>query len=276
VCYVAHLSRTLAPVSVGIYLNVVRILHEECGFVNPLKDNYELMLIKRGLKRVKGCPVKQKAPITVDLLIKMFVFVDISIPSEKAFWCAMLVGFYGFLRKSSLVPESVHTPSDKRLNRSDVSLLCLDSFVLTCRHSKTIQYGQRVHVIPYSACVDKRICPVFALLSHVGASVLAAGAPLFDYVQAGVATSFTHASLVVRLKLGIEQCGLDPKQVSCHSLRRGGALLAFASHLSADSIKQRGDWASNCYRKYLVVSQNDSFESARVLSASAAARASLL
>jgi hypothetical protein len=59
-CYVAHLARTMSPVSVSIYMNIIRILHEEAGLANPLSDNYEVTMIKRGLLRVKGAPPQPK------------------------------------------------------------------------------------------------------------------------------------------------------------------------------------------------------------------------
>ena len=105
-CYIAHLARTMAPVSVNIYLNIIRIMHEESGLRNPLLDNYELSMIKRGLQRTKGAPPKQKAPITPAILIKLYSTLNLRLASERAFWCAMLVGFYGYLRKSSLFPSS--------------------------------------------------------------------------------------------------------------------------------------------------------------------------
>jgi hypothetical protein len=121
ICYTAHLARSLAPVSVNIYMNIVRILHEEAGLQNPLALNYEFNMVKRGLRRVKGVPPRQKAPITIPILIKLHGDVDFCLNSEKAFWCAILIGFFGFLRKSSLFPLSVATESGKRLNRGDVS-----------------------------------------------------------------------------------------------------------------------------------------------------------
>ena len=95
-CYVAHLARTLLPTSVNVYLNIIRILHEEAGLVNPLSANYELAMVKRGLLRARGVPPKQKAPMTVEILLSLYKTVDFSLSSEKAFWCALLVGFFGF------------------------------------------------------------------------------------------------------------------------------------------------------------------------------------
>jgi hypothetical protein len=275
-CYVAHLARTLKPVSVNIYLNIVRILHEEAGLVNPLSDNYELAMIKRGLLRARGVPPKQKAPMTVEILLSLYKTVVFSLSSEKAFWCALLVGFFCFLRKSSLLPASMKVPLNKRLNRADVLDLCLDSFSLVCAHSKSNQFGQRTHVIPFASCVDKRLCPVLALLCHLGASPLQSHSPLFNYCVRGRDTFLSHAVFVARLKQGIKSCGLNPDDISCHSLRRGGATLSFQCGMSAEQIKMRGDWRSECYQQYLVISPESNLVVARSLSAFAARRAALL
>jgi hypothetical protein len=156
-CYVAHLARTMSPVSVSIYMNIIRILHKEAGLVNPLSDNYEVTIIKRGLLRVKGAPPNQKDPMTPAILVRIYHTLDLSTNGDKAFWCAVLVGFFGFLRKASLFPHSPRVPPQKRLCKRDVSQLSLEGFVLTCNHSKTNQCNQRVHTIPYSYCYDRRL-----------------------------------------------------------------------------------------------------------------------
>jgi hypothetical protein len=274
-CYIAHLARTLAPKSVNIYLNVVRILHEESGLTNPLLKNYEVNMIKRGILRVKGLPVKQKAPITIEILLLLHGKVNFALNSEKAFWCAMLLGFFGFLRKSSLIPASADVPRGKRLCRSDVRELSLAGFVLVCRHSKSNQFGQYIHSIPYSVCVDKRLCPVFALMCHLGSGLLSPDAPLFNYVQGPGEVFYSHAMFVARLKLGVQACGLDPGRVSCHSLRRGGATFSFECGLTTEQIKSRGDWRSDCYQEYLVISDASHRTVASKLSSFAASRSVL-
>jgi hypothetical protein len=50
--YVAFLARSIKPSSVNGYLNIVRIMHLESGVGNPLDKNFELNLIKRGVKRI--------------------------------------------------------------------------------------------------------------------------------------------------------------------------------------------------------------------------------
>ena len=59
-CYVAFLARSLNPSSIPGYLNVVRILHLNAGLENPLKDNWELGMGRRGIARKLGLPPLQK------------------------------------------------------------------------------------------------------------------------------------------------------------------------------------------------------------------------
>jgi hypothetical protein len=269
-CYLAHLARSYAPKTVDIYMNIVRIIHEEAGVPNPLAENYEMKMMKKGLLRIKGLPPKQKAPVTVSLLLKIHATLDLSLTSDIAFLAATLVGFYGYLRKSSLLPAEIRTPKGKRLSRCDVMEVCVDSFLLVCKHSKSNQFGQRVHTIHFASCVDPRICPVQAVYTHLRASKLHPDSPLFNYVELGVQRFMSHAFFVARLKTAVQLVAVNPEDYSAHSLRRGGASLSFACNVPADHIKARGDWASMCYEKYIVLSAADRLKVARALSVGAA------
>ena len=45
-CYdVAFLAKSLNPSSLAGYLNVVRIMHVNAGYPNPLKDYFEIAMI---------------------------------------------------------------------------------------------------------------------------------------------------------------------------------------------------------------------------------------
>jgi hypothetical protein len=146
----------------------------------------------------------------------------------------------------------------------------LSSFSIVVRHSKTIQFGQRLLKLPYVASIDARLCPVRAMVCHFGVSALDSMCPLFDFRQNGAIISFTHAWFVKRLKAGLLRTGNKASEISCHSFRRGGATLAFSLGMSATDIKLRGDWASNAYEKYLVVSSESLVNSVQVLTSGAA------
>jgi hypothetical protein len=269
VAYLAFLAKKLSASSIPGYLNVVRLLHLEAGLSNPLESNWELQLIKKGIRRQLGKPPLQKLPITLNMLRDMYVLIDHSCAMDVAFWSAILVGFFGFLRKSTLLPSSVSVSPGKFLARSDVLNFSLESFELQIKNSKVIQFGQRVLVLPFVRVLDVRLCPVRALLVHLGRSVLGGDRPLFNFVEGAKETFFGHAAFVAKLKNLLCCLGVDPKLYSAHSLRRGGASYAFLSGLNPLQIKSRGDWASAAFEKYVFISSEGAFVAARALAVSA-------
>jgi hypothetical protein len=144
----------------------------------------------------------------------------------------------------------------KILTRGDVIEFNFDSFTLLVRNSQVIQFGQKVLSLPYFRSPNHRLCPIRAVLAHFGASPLPKDRPLFNYLKNGVEVFFSHAAFVSRLKQGLVSAGVDHTQFSAHSLRRGGASFAYEIGLSPLQIKQRGDWASSAFERYVFVSKS--------------------
>jgi hypothetical protein len=264
VIYSAFLARSLSASSIPAYLNVVRLLHLEAGFMNPLTDNWEVKSIQKGISRLLGKPPKQKSPVTIEVLLDLYKTV-LDTPADIAFWIVCLISFYGFLRKSTVLPSADLLSVGKYIARADLINLTLGSFSIVIKQSKTIQFGQRQLVLPFVSSPDCRLCPVKAMLRHLGTSKIGLSRPLFNYVQSGVEMPFTHLVFVNRLKSGLRATGHQASDISCHSFRRGGASLAFALGLSAIDIKLRGDWRSNAFEKYLFVTPEANFAAIRTL-----------
>lgn len=104
--YAAFLVRSLNPNSIPGYLNIIRIMHLEAGFKNPLQ-NWVLQTVLKGIKRLNGVPAKRKLLITIDILFAIYNKLDTSSSFNRTFWAASLVGFFSFLRKASLLPKSL-------------------------------------------------------------------------------------------------------------------------------------------------------------------------
>jgi hypothetical protein len=266
VCYMTCLARRLLPASIPNYMNVIRLLHLESGYKNPLIDNFELSLIRRGINRQKGVPPKQKQPMSIEIMFKMFRFLDLSKSADLAFWAACCIGFFGFLRKSTLLPVNAQTEGERFLAQEDVLELEIDSFVLRVRQSKVIQFGERVHNIPFASCTLCEVCPVRAVLSHFGASVLGPKRPLFNYMHVGREVALTQLGFVVRLRSLLSKLGVRSSDYSAHSFRRGGASFAFSLGVSPLQIKLRGDWASDAYERYVFIQAGASMKVAESLS----------
>jgi hypothetical protein len=129
----AYLARSLNPSSIPGYVNIVRILHVQAGYPNPLQDNWELKMIRRGIARKFGRPPVQKLPVTLEILRSLFSVLDFKQPGEISFWCACLVAFFGLLRKNTLLPVAKDSSSDAHLIRGDVINLNSQSFLLRIR-----------------------------------------------------------------------------------------------------------------------------------------------
>jgi hypothetical protein len=216
--YVSFLARSIKPSGINGYLNIIRIMHLEAGYDNPLEANFELSMIKRGVERQLGSPPVQKLPIDVEILRRLSGVLDLTETGDICFWAAVLLGFYGMLRKSSLLLKNSRVAADSGLCRYDVVNVTVDSFVLVVRQSKTNQFGRRVHQIPFVSCEDTVVCPVRAILRHLVASKSSGVVNLFAYVRDGRSFVLCHAEFVSKLRKCLAMIGLDPSLYSAHSL----------------------------------------------------------
>lgn len=251
--YIAYLSRRLVFSSIRQYLNVVRLLHLEAGFGNPLADNWYVSSILKGVKRVKGDSVKQKLPMTLELLSRIFLFLNLSSPCDRVFWAVCVVGFFSFFRKSNLlIPSPELFDPTRHLCATDVQFTA-EGAVLSVRWSKVIQFQQRLLRIPLPKIPNSHFCPSSALLCiHLDIPHQSAPCPLFSYRTSDHSVvPLTIASFTRKLQSCMIALGIPPDRYSGHSLRRGGATFGLQCGLPVDLIKIQGDWKSNCVERYL-------------------------
>lgn len=242
------LARSLSYSSIPAYLNVIRIIHLEAGFENPL-STWLLTSLLKGVKRTINKPAKQKLPITLDILKKIHLVLDLTTSIHKTFWASCLVAFYAFLRKATLLPKS----------KKDSKIICVSDLqfsssgaLLSIRFTKTIQNQDRILQIPLPKLHSySPLCPVQALEDMLQDLNSKPGDPLFCYYNGKNLLPLTHDIFVKLLKSSIRLCGYDEKLYSGHSFRRGGATHAFASNISPLLIKAQGDWKSDAYLRYV-------------------------
>ncbi len=254
--YTAFLARSLNPTSISNYLNVVRLLHVDAGFDSPLSD-WSLTMLKRGIMRMKGKPVSQKLPITPQILLMIRNQISLSTPFNVAFWAACVTAFFTFLRKSTLLPASVKCVlPEKQLCISDV-VWGSDNVLLTIRHSKTIQFGQRILQIPLCKMDLSPLCPVRALHDlHALQSDISLDRHLFSFWDKNQVNCVTHDTFVTALRHTLAACGFRPQDFSGHSFRRGGCSFALSLGMPQVLIKLHGDWKSNAFERYISIEKD--------------------
>ena len=250
--YIAYLSRRLCFSSVRQYLNVVRILHLEAGLPNPLENNWYVKSILSGVKRVKGNAVKQKLPITFDILMGIFTKLELTASFDRCFWSACLVAFFSFFRKSNLLVQSLSAFDPSRHLCATDAKFEPKGVVLTVRWSKVIQFRERLLHVPLPHIPKSPFCPSTALLTLLlDCPVPGEPTPLFRYRSNRNIFVLTQDTFIRKLHVCLRELGYEARDFSGHSFRRGGASFGLQCGLSPDLIKLQGDWNSNAYERYL-------------------------
>ena len=243
--------------SISNYLSGVRSLHLFADVPCPSLSDFQLKLLLRGLAREKAhCPV-QAAPVTLDVLLRIRMQLDLAKPLHATFWCLFLFAFFLMARKSNLVPDSIPSfDPDKQLIRDRVKIL-EDHLIVTFPWSKTNQFGNRLLEIPLCEIPHSPLCPVSAF-RHMCSLVPAQGrSPAFSKKVGRGVVPITYQEFQKFLKTSLSAAGINPVAFSSHSFRRGGATFAFQSQVPVELIQLHGDWASDAYKLYLCYSLKD-------------------
>lgn len=246
-CYAAYLANRLSYSSIRQYLNIVRILHEEAGYTSPLANSWILSSLFKGIRRTLGDCTKPKLPITVDILKRLFLTIDFSSELDVCFWCACLIAFFSFLRKSNLFTDERNR--HQGLTRGALSFLA-EGVVIHIRASKTIQFNERLVTIPLARIPGSCLCPAQSALLLYKLCPGSKDAPFFRFRQAGRIQVMCYRLFLCKLKSKLSLIGLSPEDYAGHSFRRGGATLALSSNIPSELVKLQGDWASAAYLKY--------------------------
>ena len=227
-------------------------------------NSFQVDTTMQGLKRRLAKVPFQVLPLTPTILKKMFIHLNMSKPQDRALWCSYLLSFYGLLRKSSAVPKSSTYTATQVLVRRNVRIDLQNNMVyLYLGYGKTNNFCTRDVLIPIPGNDDPALDPVrhlAALFSIVNAED---DAPAFTY---GVNTFITYSTFTSRLKVLLKKAGYDPALFSGHSFRRGGASFLHQCGGTALMIQASGDWSSQCFTRYLYMSEAERLHSQTLMS----------
>ena len=91
--FAADLSQKFKASPVKVYLSGVRSLHIEQGYNNPLENCFRLERVLRGIKRCQETGTRQRFPITISILRKLYQILNFNDYTNALFWAACLTGF---------------------------------------------------------------------------------------------------------------------------------------------------------------------------------------
>ena len=250
--YVQFLSRTMSSYSaINNYLSGVKLLFSLADVEFPSVKTVYVQLVLKGIKRTKTLATKQAKALDPFLLMELYDHIDLANPFEVTIWCCILFGFYGMLRISQLCPKTYASVYVSQvLQRKDIVVynkLC----VISLEWSKTNQFKQKRIDIPLLSIPLSPLCPVSAFLRMCAMQPAEPESPAFIGSNG---KPVLYSTFVKYFRLMITRSGRDAQIFSSHSMRRGGASWAFKVGIPDYLIQLQGDWASDCYKRYLDVS----------------------
>ena len=257
------MARTAGHPHLKHLLSSVKFVHKALDLPYPV-NSFQVDTTMQGLKRRLAKVPFQVLPLTPVKLKKMFSHLDMSKPQDRALWCSYLVTFYGLLRKSSAVPKSNCFDVNKVLVRRNVRVDTMNNMVyLYLGYGKTNNFCTRDVLIPIPGNDDEALDPVRHLNALFSIVNVRQDAPAFSFN----ANSFiTYNTFTSRLKTLLTKAGLDPTLFSGHSFRRGGATFLHQCGGTALMIQASGDWSSQCFTRYLYMSESERLHSQRLIS----------
>ena len=250
--FITELATRISPQSIKVYMAGVRALHISNGFHNPFTNTVKLQQTLRGIEREHFSAVKQKLPITFDLLCRMRNFIDDNNKDDTVYWAATTTAHFLLLRASEFVKTDM---SDQvLLNIEDVNFERTPTgeeyMTVRIKKSKTDQKGSGI--LLYTGHSKHKVCAVCAmkenLLTQQQRENYSVHDSLFTMSSGNPLTrkELTHfVSVILRL------LGIDPQNFSGHSFRIGGATSASVAGLHDYQIKLLGRWSSDCYKSYI-------------------------
>ena len=172
---------------------------------------------------------------------------------------AILLGFYGMLRQSNLAPPNPKTFDPHRHTcRGDV-FLHPPGLVILIKWSKCNQRRESQQVIPIAQMPGHPLCPKQAYIDMLADTPNQdPNSPLLQIPGKPLGKSkspFTVSQLRVCFTTIMDSLCYNHKQYSLHSLRRGGATLAFKAGVSYIHIKRHGGWASDAFWQYITTAR---------------------
>ena len=224
--YIIFLSRKCCYVTIQNYISGLWALHDYWGLKHVDTSLFLIRSTLKGAKRLLGCETVQAPPLFPADLVKMWRVMNLYNAGDLQLWCAITLAYRCLLRVSHI------TCSPHTLRVGDVKFT-ESGMDITVRSSKTVQFRERIQVIPILRAGNSVLCPVRYLRCYLSSANLPDDSPLFPYNYNRFSVLFKK----VCFKAGLKE------NYTTHSMRRGSATF-LASFLPLHVVKTYGDWRS--------------------------------
>ena len=260
--YLSEQTTINAIQTVNNYIWGLKTFHRILDLPPPDTTEFLTKLALKGLRLTLARPIKQAEPITPEIFMQMFRYVNIDSDEQVAAWTALLYTFHMLLHKSNLVPNTQNKFDPDKQISSQRLCMALNSILVEVVWCKNMQFKEKILPFPLIALDNKVICPVhwtWILIQRVGARPTD---PLFCYKRRGKFMILTYPRLTYWFKRWLDLCSIESKAFTMHSCRRGGCSFLFKANVTGQVIKLLGNWASDVYLRYIDVTLGKRVEAA--------------
>ena len=235
-------------------LSSLKYVHNATGQDFP-SDDFGLEETLQGLKRRKAGTPRRVLPIDPVILRRMYRYINIQNLSDLSLWCGFLIAFFCLFRKANVCPKNLKFDPSCILTRRDVRIdEDGENVLIFVNFSKTNQYKKNFHVIP----IPKNDDPALDLFTHLKSLLSRVDAdddaPLLSFSRSQF---IGHRIFTTKLKNLLSKAGFDPALYSGHSFRGGGASYLYSIGGTTLMVQVLGDWASQVFTRYLLLSLDD-------------------
>ena len=258
--FATHLAHTTTYSNIKMHMAAIKFASVIAGCILHLESFSRLYYLMRGIKRSQGASGSRpkRHPVSPRLLKSIRLSIGNSsrpYHDKVMLWTALLTAFFGFLRVSEYT-ASHKTKFDPltTLLVSDVRL-CSNRAKLRIKASKTDPFRQGMTI--RIAANNTILCPVAALRAFLAIRPSKQG-PLFTFNN----NKFLTRADVNRL---LKDTTRGKANISSHSLRIGAASTAAAMGCPKWLIQSMGRWTSDCFRRYIRVSDDSISKASRCL-----------
>ena len=250
--YIEYLALHIkAPGTIVNNISHVRVFMALAGYQSTQVDHPRVSRALDAIKRNKAYVPKTKQPVPMGILRQVLISLDPT-PQHTLVRAALLIQFYGAMRKSEVSPPSVRKFSAiSHLTRGDASF-SKDSISLHIKAAKNLQYSGQSKKVTLHAAPDKNLYVVTAVRAAM-APTSSPSDPLLMFPQRNV-MPVTFVQKVWAEKL--VQMGLPANMYTLHGLRSAAATQAYTQGASELDIQKFGGWRSAAHKLYIRSNNN--------------------
>ena len=231
------------------YISAIKSFSTKFGLNFEAFEHRKIGMYLKSLQKSSPLSVKLHQVIDVKILRHIVNKCDLTYMGP-IFKVAYILGFFGFLRLSNLVPHTTslfnHT---KHLAQGDI-IFTKSHVIVLLKWTKTMQLNNQIKLLklPY---LHNELCPARALKTCLALVPGGSNAPLLQFKLFQNWIPLTDSRVRRHLRNILSLLGYHPSFITFHSFRRSGATLAFNNNVPLQDIQRHGTWTSDCVWRYV-------------------------